>query len=120
VFRYWLAEDSDQDVTVAVHDAAGNELMKRSGGKQAGLHEVVWNPLGRGGPGGFGAGGRGGGRGGDAQRGPRFPGPGQFQLRVTRGETTVTKGFWVRAEVGYESGAFGEENAGEHETERDR
>jgi hypothetical protein len=103
-FRYVLANDSEQKVTIEVKDAAGRVLFTQDGNTKAGYHEVAWAQGGGrgrgqgGGPGGQGQGqgqGQGGnpfqgfGRGGGGVR------PGQFAVTITHGEESATMAFTV-------------------------
>ena len=101
VFRYLLAQDSEDKVTVEVLDAAGTVLWSQDGPTKAGYQEVVW----RGGRGGFGGaagggpdgGGRQGGpgQGGAGGRGQTGPRAGSFAVRIKCGEQVSTQPFRV-------------------------
>lgn len=89
-FSYYLGEDTDESVVVSVEDATGRRVFRRSGGKSAGLHRVVWNPRGR------------------PARGPerrrsssrRTTGPGQYVVRIRHGEDEVAQPFWIHGSPG--------------------
>lgn len=113
VFWYYLGNDSDEAITVSVEDATGKRLFRHRGKTTAGLHRVVWNPRG-GGFGGFGGFGRGQGR--------QPAGPGQYVMRVKRGDREIAKPFWLHGADGmaemFASDDWSEES-GEAEMERD-
>ncbi|HZN40253.1 MAG TPA: glycosyl hydrolase [Planctomycetota bacterium] len=91
VFRYLLAQDAEDKVTVEVLDAAGTVLWSQDGPTKAGYQEVVWQTRG-GGRGGAPGGGRQGGLGGRGQAGPRA---GSFAVRIKCGEQVSTQPFRV-------------------------
>ncbi|MCA8975066.1 MAG: glycosyl hydrolase [Planctomycetes bacterium] len=89
-FRYLLAADSDQKVTIEVKDATGEVLWSEEASGAAGYHEVAWQLRGRG-RGGFGGfSGFGAGR-----RGASGPRPGEFAVTLTHGEQSTTQRFEV-------------------------
>jgi hypothetical protein len=93
-FRYLLAEDSDEKVTVEVLDAAGALVWRKDGPQQAGYHEVAW-VVERGGRGPGGGGGPQGGAGRGPQAGNASPRAGTFVVRIARGEQGTTQRFSV-------------------------
>jgi hypothetical protein len=88
-FRWLLAQDSEQKVTVTVTDAAGRVLWNVDGDTKAGYHELPWQG-GRGGAqgGGQGGGGPGGQRGGGLR-------PGHFAVTIACGEEHTTMPFTI-------------------------
>ena len=110
VFRYYLGKATEQSIEVEVLDATGRQLYSRGGGKDAGMHDVVWNPRGRAGARGRGRGsqrGRGG-RARGGQRGSRTApsGPGQYLVRITWGDTVVEQPFWIHDGMAAAPGAL--------------
>jgi photosystem II stability/assembly factor-like uncharacterized protein len=89
-FRYLLANDSEDKVTIQVKDATGRVLWSQDADSKAGYHEVAWQGgrggRGQGGPGGFPGFGRGGGGG---MR------PGNFAVTIQCGEASSTMAFAV-------------------------
>lgn len=90
-FRFYLAEDGDEEVEIEVLDAEGKSLWQQKVEPTAGYHEVAWTqPRGQGrgfGGGQFpGFGGRG-----------RFSGqrPGQFAVRLQKGQRSEVLAFAV-------------------------
>jgi hypothetical protein len=94
VFRYLLAQDSEDKVTVEVLDAAGTVLWSQEGPTKAGYQEVVWQSRGGRG-GGQGGGSRQGGQGGLGGRGQAGPRAGSFAVRIKCGEQASTQPFRV-------------------------
>ncbi len=74
VFHYWLGSDGDA-VQLAVLDADGEVIYEREGAGSAGLHQERWPRSNR--------------------RTARLD-PGQYLLRVRRGDDEVRHGFWIR------------------------
>ena len=92
-FRYILAQDSEDKVTIEVIDAKGDVVWQSDGPGEAGYHEVSWaRPAGGRGRGAFFRGRRGGGRGGQTA--------GSYAVRISHGSSTSTQAFAVHNRAG--------------------